>query len=73
MKLYSIETNDKIPDDFKYAFWTIPAAQNQKQTSIGVLAKLIKLNIDQKESLRVNIEIKDCLFDSQTGNIEFAY
>ena len=42
-ELYTIEANDKIPDNCKYPLALIQAAQNQKQTNAGGLAKLFKL------------------------------
>ena len=42
-ELYTIEADDKIPDNCKYPLATIQAAQNQKQTKTGVLAKFLKL------------------------------
>ena len=42
-ELYTIEANDKIPDNCKYPLALIQAAQNQKQTNAGGLAKLLKL------------------------------
>ena len=37
-QLYTIEDNDKIPDNCKYPLALIQAAQNQNQTSTGGLA-----------------------------------
>ena len=34
-KLYTLEANDKIPDNCKHPLETIQAAQNQKQTITG--------------------------------------
>ena len=71
-ELYIIETNDKIPDNCKYAL--IQAAQNQKQTNTGSLAKLLKIKICGKVFLTVNIDIQDCLINGQTRiirHIEF--
>ena len=42
-ELYTIEASDKIPDNCKYPLALIQAAQNQKQTNAGGLAKLLKL------------------------------
>ena len=47
-ELYTIETDDKIPDNCKYPMATIQAAQNQKQTNIGGLVKFLKLKIGEK-------------------------
>ena len=38
-ELYTIEANDTIPDNCKYPLPLIKAAQNQKQTNAGGLAK----------------------------------
>ena len=54
---------------------TIQAAQDQKQTNTGGLGKFLKLNIDAKVMLKVNVDIEDRLTNGQTGNIshiEFA-
>ena len=48
-----------------------PAAQNQKQTDTGGLAKLLKLKIGAKIMLMVNVNIQDCLINEQTGNIKY--
>ena len=53
----------------------IQAAHNQKQTSTGGLAKLLKLKIGGKLMLTVNIGIQDGLINGQTGiirHIKFA-
>ena len=53
---------------------TIQAAQNQKQTNTGGLAKLLVKNWC-KVMLKVNLNIQDRLISGQTGNIshiEFA-
>ena len=47
-ELYVIEVNDKIQDNCKYPLALIQAAQNQKQTNTGGLAKLLKLKIGAK-------------------------
>ena len=44
-KRYIIEANDKIPGNCKQPLALIQAAQNQNQTNIGGLAKLLKLKI----------------------------
>ena len=69
------KANDKIPDSCKYPLATIPAVQNQKQTNIGGLAKLLKIKIDANVMLTVNLDIQDRLMNGQTGNtknIEFV-
>ena len=74
-QLYTIKASDKIPDNCKYPLALIQAAQNQKQTTTGGLAKLLKLKIAAKVMLTVNIDIKDFLINGQTGIIshtEFA-
>ena len=53
----------------------VQAAQNQKQTNTGDLAKFLKLKIGAKVMLTVNIDIKNRLTNGQTGiirHIEFA-
>ena len=62
-QLYTIETNDKLPDSCKYALALIQAALNQKQTKTGGLAKLIKLKIGAKVMLTPNINIEDFLIN----------
>ena len=74
-ELYTIEVDDKIPDNCKYPLALIEAAQNQKPTNTVGLAKVLKLKIGAKVMLTVNIDIQDCLINGQTGNIrhiEFA-
>ena len=50
-EVYTIGTDDKIPDNCKYQLATNEAAQNQKQAKTGSLAKLIKLKIGEKMML----------------------
>ena len=74
-ELYTKEANDKIPDNCKYPLALTQAAQNQKQTNTGGLAKLLKLKIGAKVKLTVNIGTQDNLINEQTGiigHIEFA-
>ena len=66
--LYTIEANDKIPDNCKYPLSTVQAAQNQKQTNAGVSAKLLKLKIGAKVVLTVNIDIQNRLINDQKRN-----
>ena len=47
----------------------IQAAQNQKQTNTGGLAKLLQLKIGAKGMLTVNIDIQDWLINSQVGEL----
>ena len=47
-KLYTTEADDKVPDNCKYPLVMIEAAQNQKQTNTGGIAKLLKLKIRAK-------------------------
>ena len=56
-ELYIIEAKDKIPDSCKYPVVLIQAAQNQKQTNTGDLAKFRKLKIRSKLMLTINIDI----------------
>ena len=65
-ELYTIEANDKTPDNCKYPLALIQAAQNQKQTNTGCLAKFLKLKIGVKVMLTVNIDIQDRLLNGQT-------
>ena len=69
-ELYTIEADDKVPDNCKYPLAMIEAAQNQKQTNTGGLAKLLKLKVRAKVMLTVNIGIQDRLINGQTGNTE---
>ena len=73
-ELYIIEGNDKITDNCKYPLALIQAAQNQKQTNTGGLAKLLKLKIGANVMLIVNIDMLDRLLNCQTAVIrhEFA-
>ena len=65
--LYIIEVNGKIPEHCQYSLAMTQAAHNQKQTNTGGLVKLLEFGA--KVMLRVNISIKDCLINSQTGNV----
>ena len=56
-ELYTIEVDDKNPDNCKYPLAMIIVAQNQKQTNTGGLAKLLKLKICAKVMLTFNVEI----------------
>ena len=47
-ELYTIGTAGNVPDDCKYPLALIQAAQNQKQTNMEGLAKLLKLKTDSK-------------------------
>ena len=47
-ELYTIEANDKIPDNCKYPLATIQAAQNHGKTNTEGLAKMLKLKISAK-------------------------
>ena len=67
--VYSVEANEKIPDDCRYPFSIIQAAQNQKQTNIGVLAKPLQLKIGDKVILTINIDIQNHLINGQVGEV----
>ena len=69
-ELYIVEADDKVPDNCKYPLAMIEAAQNQKQTNTGGLAKLLELKIGAEVMLTVNVYIQDRLINGQTGNIE---
>ena len=58
-ELHKREAFNKIPDICKYPLTTIQAAQNQKQTNTGGLAKLLKFKIGAKIILTVNVDIQD--------------
>ena len=66
------EATDKIPDDFKYPLAKIQAVQNQKQTNKGGLEKSLKLIIDAKVMLTVNLDKQDCLINDQTRNFSYT-
>ena len=68
-KLYTTETYDKIPDNWKYPLTTIQAVQNQKETNTVGLANFLKLNIGSKKMLTINLDIQDRLINGQTRNI----
>ena len=75
-ELYLIEASEKIPDNCKYSLVLIQAAQNQKQTNTGGLAKLLKLKSGAKVMLTVNIDIQDSLINDQIRiirHIEFPH
>ena len=69
-ELYTVDADNKVPDNCKYPLAMIETAQNQKQTNTGGLAKLLKLKIGAKVMLTVNVDIQDRLTNGQTGNIE---
>ena len=46
--VYSIGHDDKIPNGCRYSFSVTQAAQNQKQTNTGGIAKLFQLKIGAK-------------------------
>ena len=72
---YTIQADEKIPDNCKYALALFQAAKNQKQTNTGGFAKLVKLKFDAKVMTAVNIVIQDRLINGQTRNtrhIQFA-
>ena len=62
-ELYTIEANGKFSHNCKYLLALIQAAKNQKQTNTGGLSKLLKLEIDAKIMLTVNIDIQDRLIN----------
>ena len=66
---YSIEANDKIPDDFRYPFFMIQATQIQKQTNTGGFARLRHLKIGAKAMLTVNIYIQNGFINGQVGEV----
>ena len=70
-ELYTIEAGDKIPDNCKHPLAMILAAQNQKQTNTGGLAKLRKLKIGAKVMLTVNADMQNRLINGQTGNVKY--
>ena len=67
-ELYA-ETNDKIPDNCKYALALIQIAQNKKQTNKGGSPKLLKLQAGAKVMLEVNTNIQNCLTNGQIEKI----
>ena len=69
-ELYIVQADDKVSDNCKCLLAMIEAAQNQKQTNTGGLAKLLELKIGAKVMLTVNVDIQDRLINGQTGNIE---
>ena len=58
-ELHKTEAFNKIPDICKYPLTTIQAAQNQKQTNTGGLAKFLKFKNGAKIMLAVNVNIQD--------------
>ena len=69
-ELYTVEADDKVPDNCKYPLAMIEASQNQKQTNTGGLTKLLKLKIGARVTLIVNVDIQHRLTNGKTGNIE---
>ena len=71
---YPINADDKIPNNCNYRLATVKAVKNQKQASKEGLAKFFKLKIPVKVMFAINLDIQNCLINSQTGNfshIEF--
>ena len=67
--LCAIEINGKTPDNFNNS-WCSKSKANQQS-----LAKLLKLKVDAKVVLRIDLDVQDCLINVQTGNnrhTEFA-
>ena len=69
-ELYTVEADDTVPDKFKYPLAMIEAAQNQKQTNTGGLAKLLKLEIGANVMLTIYLDIQHRLINGQTGNVK---
>ena len=69
-EIYTIEADDKIPDNCRYQLAMILPAQNQKQTNTGGLARSLNLKIGPKVMLKVNVGIQDRLINGQTGNVK---
>ena len=69
VELYTIKTNAKILNNCKYLLALIQAPQNQNYTNTEGLSKFLKLRIDAKVMLTVNIDIQDCLIYGQKGII----
>ena len=68
-EVYSIEAYDKVPNDCSYPLHLIQAAQNQKQSNTGGLAKILQVKIGAKVMLTVNIDIQDKLMNGQVGEV----
>ena len=71
-ELYTTEADDKIPNNCKYLV-TTQAAQSRKQTNTGGLVYLLKLKIDAKVILTVNLDIQDRLLNRQIGYVKVKY
>ena len=71
-EFYKVETDDKITDSCKYPLALIQSSRDQKQTSTGGLAKLLKLKIAAKLILTVNIDIQDLLTAENIRHIEIT-
>ena len=69
-KHYTIEADNKMPDNCKYPLEMILVAQNQKQINTGGLVKLLKLKIGARVMLTVNVDMQDCLVHGLTGNVK---
>ena len=73
-KHYTVETNDKIPDNCKYLLVLMQASQNGKQKNTGCFTKIPKLKAGAKVILKVDIDMQDHLINGQMGiirHIEF--
>ena len=66
-ELYTIGANNNVPDDLKHSLVTKWATQNQKQANTRTLAKWPQLKIGTEIILKININIKNCVFNDQTG------
>ena len=67
---YTIEADNKMPDNCKYPLEMILAAQNQKQINLRGLVKLLKLKIGATVMLTVNVDMQDCIVHGLTGNVK---
>ena len=70
-QLYTIEANNKIQQNIKI-FKYFDNCKYQKQTNTGGLAKLLKLKIDAKAMLIINMDIHYRLINGQTGTNRYT-
>ena len=67
--LVSIQALDKLPKNCKVSNSDMQSAQNRKQSESGGLALQLKLKIDARVMLTMNVDIEDRLINGQVGTV----
>ena len=65
-----IETRDIVPSNCGFTESDIIAAQNHKSSDTGGLVKCLKLKLEAKALLTVNLEVQDRLINGQIGVVK---